>query len=53
VKEGYIGATVPLPSVRSEISLVVDYQKLSNPSVDSNRFQGNLNYVFHIGHHGT
>lgn len=53
VKEGYIGATVPLPRARSEISLVLDYQKLSNPSVDSNRFQGNLNYVFHIGHHGT
>ena len=53
VKEGYVGATVPLPSARSEISLVLDYQKLSNPTVDSNRFQGNLNYVFHIGHHGT
>ena len=53
VKEGYVGATVPLPSARSEISLILDYQKLSNPFVDSNRFQGNLNYVFHVGHHGT
>jgi hypothetical protein len=53
VKEGYVGATVPLPSARSEISLIVDYQKLSNQFRDSNRFQGNLNYVFHIGHHGT
>jgi hypothetical protein len=53
VKEGYVGATVPLPRARSEISLVLDYQKLSNRTADSNRFQGNLNYIFHIGHHGT
>ncbi|MBS0418873.1 MAG: hypothetical protein JSR66_14250 [Proteobacteria bacterium] len=52
VKEGYVGATVPLPSWRSEISLILDYQKLYSPFVDSKRFQGNLNYVFHIGHHG-
>jgi len=52
VKEGYVGATVPLPSWRSEISLVLDYQKLYSPFVDSKRFQGNLNYVFHIGNHG-
>jgi len=53
VKEVYAGATVPLPSVRSEISLILDYQKLYSPFVDSKRFQGNLNYVFHVGHHGT
>lgn len=53
VKEGYVGATIPLPSWRSEISLILDYQKLYSPFVDSKRFQGNLNYVFHIGHHGT
>jgi hypothetical protein len=53
VKEGFVGATVPLPGARSEISLILDYQKLSNRIRDSNRFQGNLNYVFHIGHHGT
>jgi len=52
VKEGYVGATVPLPSWRSEISLILDYQKLYSPFVDSKRFQGNLNYIFHIGHHG-
>ena len=52
VKEGYVGATVPLPAWRSEISLILDYQKLYSPFVDSKRFQGNLNYVFHIGHHG-
>ena len=52
VKEGYVGATLPLPSWRSEISLILDYQKLYSPFVDSKRFQGNLNYVFHVGHHG-
>lgn len=53
VKEGYVGATLPLPSARSEISLIFDYQKLYSPFVNSKRFQGNLNYVFHIGHRGT
>ena len=45
------GAAAAAREVKS--ASIVDYQKLSNPSVDSNRFQGNLNYVFHIGHHGT
>jgi len=53
VKEAYVGATVPLPRLRSEIGMTLDYQKLQSPFVDSNRLQGNLNYVFHIGHHGT
>ncbi len=53
VKEAYVGATVPLPRLRSEIGITLDYQKLQSPYVDSNRIQGNLNYVFHIGHHGT
>jgi hypothetical protein len=52
VKEGYAGATVPIPGWRSEISLILDYQKLYSPFVNSKRFQGNLNYVFHIGHNG-
>jgi hypothetical protein len=52
VKEGYVGATVPL-SLRSEIALIFDYQKLYSPFVDSKRLQGNLNFVFHVGHHGT
>jgi hypothetical protein len=52
VKEGYVGATLPLPNWRSEISLILDYQKLYSPFVDSKRFQGNLNYIFHIGNHG-
>jgi hypothetical protein len=53
VTEGYVGATLPLPRLRSELSLILDYQKLTSTFVDSNRFQGNLNYVFHLGHHGT
>jgi hypothetical protein len=53
VKEGYVGATLPLPKLRSELTLILDYQHLSSTFVDSDRFQGNLNYIFHIGHHGT
>jgi len=53
LKEGYLGATVPLPRLRSEVSLIADYQNLSSPLVSSKRLQGTLNYVFHIGHHGT
>ncbi len=53
LKEGYIGATVPLRRVHSEVSLIFDYQDLSSPLASSRRLQGNLNYVFHIGHHGT
>jgi hypothetical protein len=53
VKEGYVGATLPLPRIRSEVSLILDYQNLTSTFVDSNRFQGNLNYIFHLGHHGT
>jgi hypothetical protein len=44
---------VPLPRVRSELSLIVDYQNLSSPLVSSKRVQGTLNYIFHLGHHGT
>jgi len=53
LKEGYVGATVPMPSIRSELSLILDYQDLSNALVSSRRLQGTLNYIFHIGHHGT
>ncbi len=53
VKEGYVGATLPLPRVRSEVSLILDYQNLTSTFVNSKRFQGNLNYIFHLGHHGT
>lgn len=51
LKEGYVGATLPLPRQRSEISLILDYQNLSNSQADSKRFQGTLNYIFHVGHH--
>lgn len=53
LKEGYVGATLPLPSIRSEVSLIFDYQDLSSRLVHSRRMQGNLNYVVHLGHHGT
>jgi hypothetical protein len=53
LKEGYVGATLPLPRARSEVSLILDYQDLSSRLVRSKRFQGTLNYIFHIGHHGT
>jgi hypothetical protein len=53
LKEGYVGATLPLPRLRSELSLIVDYQNLTSPLVSSKRVQGTLNYIFHIGHHGT
>lgn len=53
LKEGYVGATLPLPRLRSDVSLIVDYQNLSSPLVSSKRVQGTLNYIFHIGHHGT
>jgi hypothetical protein len=53
VKEGYVGATLPLPRLRSELTLILDYQHLSSTFISSDRFQGNLNYIFHVGHHGT
>jgi hypothetical protein len=53
LKEGYVGATLPLPQVRSELTLILDYQNLSSPLVSSKRVQGTLNYIFHLGHHGT
>lgn len=67
LKEGYFGVVKPLPSVRSELTLIVDYQRLSGgqgavvtanntvliPRSVSQRWTGTLNYVFHIGHHGT
>jgi hypothetical protein len=53
VKEGYVGATLPLPRLRSELTLIFDYQHLSSSVVSSDRYQGNLNYIFHLGHHGT
>jgi len=48
LKEGYVGATKSLPHLRSDLTLVVDYQDLSG----SNRVAVTLNYVFHFGHQG-
>jgi hypothetical protein len=68
LREGYVGAIKSFPSVRSELTLIVDYQRLSGPDlilIDattgntarpipiSTKWTGTLNYVFHIGHHGT
>jgi hypothetical protein len=69
LREGYVGVVKPFPKLRGELTLIVDYQRLSGgggtqttgdpnnplvivPSV-STRWTGTLNYVFHIGHHGT
>jgi hypothetical protein len=46
LKEGYLGATKPLPGWRSEVSLVADYQDLAGIK----RATLTLNYIFHVGH---
>jgi len=48
LREGYVGVTKPLPNVRGDLTLVVDYQDLSG----SSRVAVMLNYVFHVGHQG-
>jgi len=67
LREGYVGIVQSLPSLRSELTFIVDYQRLSGgqgavttqnnvqliPRSVSERWTGTLNYVFHIGHHGT
>ena len=68
LREGYVGVIKSFPALRGDLTLIVDYQRLSGgagqisepgqpvvlvlPSV-SQRWTGTLNYVFHIGHHGT
>ena len=49
LREGYVGMTKPLPHVRSELTLVADYQDLAG----SKRATVTLNYVFHVGRAGT
>jgi hypothetical protein len=49
LKEGYVGVTKPLPRLRSELTLVADYQDLSG----SKRATVTLNYIFHVGGAGT
>jgi hypothetical protein len=67
LREGYVGVVKPFASLRSELTFIVDYQRLSGgqgavvtanntvliPRSVSERWTGTLNYVFHIGHHGT
>jgi hypothetical protein len=67
LREGYFGVVKPFPSVRSELTFIVDYQRLSGgqgavvtanntvliPRSVSQRWTGTLNYIFHLGHHGT
>jgi hypothetical protein len=48
LSEGYVGVTKPLPSLRGDLTLVVDYQDLSG----SSRVAVILNYIFHVGHQG-
>jgi hypothetical protein len=67
LREGYVGIVKPFPNLRSELTFIVDYQHLSGgqgavvtnngttliPVSVSERWTGTVNYVFHIGHHGT
>jgi hypothetical protein len=67
LREGYVGVVKPFAGLRSELTFIVDYQRLSGgqgavvtanntvliPRSVSERWTGTLNYVFHIGHHGT
>jgi hypothetical protein len=69
LREGYVGVIKSFPKLRGDLTFIVDYQRLSGggglqltgdvnnpliilPSV-STRWTGTLNYIFHIGHHGT
>jgi hypothetical protein len=49
LREGYVGLTKPLAPLRSELTLVADYQDLSG----SKRATVTLNYIFHVGSAGT
>jgi hypothetical protein len=68
LREGYAGVVKAFPQLRSELTFIVDYQRLSGgqgqqiitgtnavfiPSSLTERWTGTLNYIFHIGHHGT
>lgn len=68
LREGYVGVIKPFPKLRGDLTFIVDYQRLSGgagtvnapgasqqlilPTV-SQRWTGTLNYIFHVGHHGT
>ena len=66
LKEGYVGVIKSFPKIRGELTLIADYQRLSGGSATvvsngvsylpipvSTKWTGTLNYVFHLGHHGT
>jgi hypothetical protein len=63
LREGYVGVIKSFPQLRGDLTFIVDYQRLSGgegnvggvavPSSVSTRWTGTLNYIFHIGHHGT
>jgi hypothetical protein len=63
LREGYVGVVKSFPQVRGDLTFIVDYQRLSGgegsvggvavASSVSQRWTGTLNYIFHIGHHGT
>jgi hypothetical protein len=63
LREGYVGVVKSFPQLRGDLTFIVDYQRLSGgqgsvngvavASSVSTRWTGTLNYVFHIGHHGT
>jgi hypothetical protein len=46
--EGYVGISKPLPRLRSELTVVADYQNLSGIK----HATLTLNYIFHVGHNG-
>jgi hypothetical protein len=47
--EGYVGMSKPMPHLRSEVTIVADYQDVSG----TKRYTLTLNYIFHVGHTGT
>jgi hypothetical protein len=61
-REGYVGVSRPLVGLRSDITLIADYQHLQGTEVPivspagaffvpgSNRWTGTLNWVYHIPH---
>jgi hypothetical protein len=67
LKEGYVGLSAPIRPWHSDVTLIVDYQHLSSKAgteivagesqvylvPPSTRWTGTLNWVYHIGHHGT
>jgi hypothetical protein len=68
LREGYFGVVKSFPKVRGDLTLTIDYQRLTGgqavvtdprtgisylPIPVSTKWTGTLSYIFHIGHHGT